>query len=108
MLTPPLDAYASILRVDADIPGVPLRGREDGCHDEQITKAFGIPKTKVEAYLRKVISQGDIVRNDLRPIGNRMGYERVYYYEDEYCIITGIGANGFIVSAYPHRHKKER
>ena len=108
MLTPPLGTYAYILRVDADIPGAPLRGRGDGCHDEQITKAFGIPKTEVEAYLRKVISQGDIVRNDLRPIGNRMGYERVYYYEGEYCIITGIGTNGFIVSAYPQRHRKAK
>ena len=77
-------------------------------HDEQIAKAFGIPKTEVEAYLRKVISQGSIVRNDFKPIGNRMGYERVYYYEGEYCIITAIGTNGFIVSAYPHRHRKER
>lgn len=73
-------------------------------HDEQIAKAFGIPKTEVEAYLRKVISQGSIVRNELKPIGNRMGYERVYYYEGEYCIIAGVGTNGFIVSAYPHRH----
>ncbi len=72
-------------------------------HDEQIAKAFGIPKTEVEAYLRKVISQGSIVRNELKPIGNRMGYERVYYYEGEYCVIAGAGTNGFIVSAYPHR-----
>ena len=73
-------------------------------HDEQIAKAFGIPKTEVEAYLRKVISQGSIVRNELKPIGNRMGYERVYYYEGEYCVVAGVGTNGFIVSAYPHRH----
>lgn len=37
-------------------------------HDEQIAKAFGVPKTEVVAYLRKVISQGSIVRNDLKPI----------------------------------------
>lgn len=73
-------------------------------HDEQIAKAFGIPKTEVEAYLREVISQGSIVRSELKPIGNRMGYERVYYYEGEYCVVAGVGTNGFIVSAYPHRH----
>ena len=61
----------------------------------------------VGAHSRKVISQGSIVRNDLKPIGNRMGYERVHPHEGEYSIITGIGTNGFIVSAYPHRHKKE-
>lgn len=34
-----------------------------------------------------------------------MGYERVYYYEGEYCIITGVGTNGFIVSC---RRRKEK
>lgn len=87
---------------------MPFRWLADGCHDEQIAKAFGIPKTEVEAYLRKVISQGSIVRNDLKSIENRMGHERVYYHEGEYFIITGIGTSGFIVSAYPHRHRKER
>ncbi len=48
------------------------------------------------------------MKNELKPIGNRMGYERVYHYEGEYCIIAGIGTNGFIVSAYPHRHRKEK
>ena len=77
-------------------------------HDEQIAKAFGIPKTEVETYLRKVVSQGSIVKNELKPIGSRMGFERIYYYEGEYCIVTGVGTNGFIVSAYPHRHGKEK
>lgn len=47
-------------------------------------------------------------QGSIKPIGNRMGYERVYYYEGEHCIITGIGTNGFIVSAYPHRPRKEK
>lgn len=37
-----------------------------------------------------------------------MGYERVYYYEGEYHVVVGVGTNGFIVSAYPHRHRKEK
>ncbi len=77
-------------------------------HDEQIAKAFNIPKHEVEAYLRKVVTQGSIVENELKPIGNRMGYERVYHYEGEYCIIAGVGTNGFIVSAYPYRPRKEK
>lgn len=77
-------------------------------HDEQIAAAFGITKVEVEAFLRKVISQGDIVSSELKPIGSRMGYERVYYYEGEYTVVTGIGTNGFIVSAYPHRRREEK
>lgn len=34
-----------------------------------------------------------------------MGYERVYYYESNYHVVTGIGTNGFIVSAFPRRQK---
>lgn len=30
-----------------------------------------------------------------------MGFERVYYYEGSYYVMTGIGTNGYIVSAYP-------
>lgn len=30
-----------------------------------------------------------------------MGYERVYCHEGEYCSVTGVGTNGFIISAYP-------
>ncbi len=33
-----------------------------------------------------------------------MGYERVYFYEGRYCVVAGIGTNGFIVSAYPKKH----
>ena len=77
-------------------------------HDEQIAKAFGIPKAEVGVYLRNVMSHGDIVSSEFKLIGRRMGYERVYYYEGEYAIVTGIGTNGFIVSAYPHRHRKEK
>ena len=74
----------------------------------KLPRLSAFQKNEVKTNLRKVISQGDIVRNDLKPIGNRMGYERVYYYEGEFCIITGIGTSGFIVSAYPHRHRKEK
>lgn len=76
-------------------------------HDEQFARAFGIPKTEVERYLYKVVSQGAVVSNQVRHIGSRTGYERVYYFEGRYCVVTGIGSNGFIVSAYPRRHGKE-
>ena len=32
-----------------------------------------------------------------------MGFERVFSYEGNYYIVTGIGTNDFIVSAYPHK-----
>jgi hypothetical protein len=38
-------------------------------------------------------------------VGNREGYERIYYYEGKYFVVTGIGLNGYIVSAYPKNIK---
>ena len=32
-----------------------------------------------------------------------MGYERVYEHSGKYYAMTGIGTNGFILSAYPIR-----
>lgn len=74
-------------------------------HANDFQKAFGISRSEVPAYLEKVISNGKVVSNTLKPIGNRMGYERVYYYNGNYHVVTGIGTNGFIVSAYPKRLK---
>ena len=33
-------------------------------------------------------------------------YERTYYYNGEHYVVTGIGTNGYIVSAYPKRIRK--
>lgn len=31
----------------------------------------------------------------------RNGFERIYYFDKKYYVLTGIGTNGFIVTAYP-------
>lgn len=48
-------------------------------------------------------SNESVISNTIKPVGNRMGFERVYIYENNYYIIIGVGTNGFIVSAYPHK-----
>ena len=51
-----------------------------------------------------IIKNGFVVSNRLVNIGNgRQDYERVYEYKGNYYTMTGIGTNGFIVSAYPFR-----
>ncbi len=77
-------------------------GRSRG-HASDFKKALGLESNQVSGYLQKVITYGSIVSNTIKPIGNRMGFERVYSYEGNYYIVTGIGTNGFIVSAYPHK-----
>ena len=76
-------------------------------HAKDFFNAFGVSKAGVAQYLQTIITHGDVVSNKLKRVGSsgRMGYERVYYYDGSYCVVTGIGTNGFIVSAYPRRHK---
>ena len=67
-------------------------------------RAFGVQRQNVGSYLKAVIKNGSVVSNRLVNIGNgRQGYERVYEYKGNYYTMTGIGTNGFIVSAYPIR-----
>ena len=75
-------------------------------HAGDFQRAFGVSRNQVPAYLEKVISNGKIVDNKIKPIGKRMGYERTYYYNGNYHVVTGIGTNGFIVSAYPKHVRK--
>ncbi len=77
-------------------------GRSRG-HASDFKKAFGLDSNQVAGYLQKVITYGSIVSNTVKPVGNRMGFERIYSYQGNYYIVTGIGSNGFIVSAYPHK-----
>lgn len=76
-------------------------------HDEQIAAAFNVDKSNVESIIKDIITNGEIVKNELKPRGNRYGFERVYYHQGRYCLVTGIGTNGFIISAYPTRLKEE-
>lgn len=101
------DRSGQIVWLEKGNPGAGMDHIKSRGHDEQFAKAFGISKTAVESYLRTIVSEGTIIDNRLKPIGNHMGYERVYYYEGKYCVVTGIGTNGFIVSAYPRKYGKE-
>lgn len=77
-------------------------GRSTG-HASDFKKALGLEPNQISGYLLKVISYGTIVSNTIKPVSNRMGFERIYSYEGNYYIVTGIGTNGFIVSAYLHK-----
>ena len=73
-------------------------------HAKDFEKAFGVKRNDVGSYLKKVIQNGTVISNKIVSIGlGRQGYERVYEYKGNFYTMTGIGTNGFIVSAYPVR-----
>ena len=77
-------------------------------HAADFEKAFGVSKKQLACYLNKVISSGKVISNKLVKRGNREGFERVYYYEGKHYVVTGIGTNGFIISAYPKKIKGDK
>ena len=76
-------------------------------HAADFERAFGVKRDDLPAYLKTVIAHGKIVSDNIVKVGARDGYERVYYYEGKHVVVTAIGMNGFIVSAYPKRIKEE-
>lgn len=72
-------------------------------HKKDFEKACGITEDKVPTFLRDVMTKGRIISNELKIMGTKQGFERVYAYNGQYVVVTGIGTNGFIVSAYPRR-----
>ena len=72
-------------------------------HASDFAKAFGVSESKVPEYLHRAITNGTVISNTEKPIGNRMGFTRQYHYEGNYYVVADIGSNGYIVSAYPKR-----
>ncbi|MBR0383245.1 MAG: hypothetical protein IJH61_00980 [Eubacteriaceae bacterium] len=73
-------------------------------HAKDFERAFGVQRENVGAYLKTIIKNGSVINNQLVDISDgNQGYERIYEYKGNHFIMTGIGTNGFIVSAYPIR-----
>lgn len=76
-------------------------------HAADFQTAFGISRQDVPGYIKTVVTNGNLVSSKTVSVGGgRLGYERIYYYNGNYHLVTGIGTNGFIVTAYPIKIKK--
>ena len=70
-------------------------------HGENFKETFNIDVEQIPIYLKNVVSYGEVVSDKIVVRNGRKGFERKYYYNGKYQVVTGIGSNGFIVSAYP-------
>ena len=76
-------------------------------HSQNFKDAFNIDDSQIPAYLKNVVRYGKVVSDKIVTKNGKQGFERRYNYNGNYYVITGIGSNGFIVSAYPREIKKE-
>lgn len=72
-------------------------------HAKDFKNIFGITREKIPSFLKKVFSSGIIVANKKVVRYRKEEYERIYAYNGQYVILTAIGTNGFVVTAYPKR-----
>lgn len=68
-------------------------------HAEDFRSAHGIGEEDIANLLYDIVTRGNVVSS--LPSSNGSGYDRVYDYEENYYTFTGIGTNGFIVTAFP-------
>lgn len=73
--------------------------------EQRHTKDF-IEKHKIEAsqipkHIYSVFTQGDLEYSRITVKNGKEGFERLYTYNGDCYLLSGVGTNGFVVSAYP-------
>ena len=68
---------------------------------------MGISQDQIAETLHKVFRDG-IVCYSRTKHGAHGGFERLYRSEGKYYLLSGIGSNGYIVTAYPINAKTAR
>lgn len=70
-------------------------------HTREFYEAFSVKKENIPHFLYKVVREGNIVDNHIEIRNGRQTVTKVYDYQGNYYILTGVGTNGFIVTARP-------
>ena len=70
-------------------------------HADDFKSKHNIEKDKIADHLKKIYAHGKIEYERIKITNNKEGYERLLSYNNQYYILSGMGTNGYIVSAYP-------
>lgn len=70
-------------------------------HADDFQSKHGVSKSQISDHLNDVFTSGKVEYSRITQKNGRAGYERLYSYNGKYYLQTGVGTNGYIVSAYP-------
>ena len=70
-------------------------------HAKDFEVKHGISRLQISDHLNNIFSSGKVEYSRITNRRGRTGYERLYSYNGKYYLQTGVGTNGYIVSAYP-------
>lgn len=75
-------------------------------HADDFSTKHNVSKENVVSHIKNIISEGNIEYSRIIKRGTREGIEKLYSYNGKYYLLSGIGTNGFVVSAYPIKEKE--
>ena len=75
-------------------------------HADDFSTKHNVSRENIASHINSIINKGNIEYSRITKRGNRVGIEKLYSHNDKYYMLTGIGTNGFIVSAYPINEKE--
>ena len=70
-------------------------------HTEDFVEKHKIQASQVSKHIHSVFTQGDLEYSRTTVKKGKEGFERLYKYKGKYYLLSGVGTNGFVVSAYP-------
>lgn len=70
-------------------------------HENDFKSKHNIGKDKIKGHLKNVFSNGVVMYSRITVKNGQKGLEKLYLYKGNYYLLSGVGTNGFIVSAYP-------
>lgn len=73
-------------------------------HADDFQTKHGEAKAEIAGHLETVFRQGKVEYSRITP--KTGGYERLYSHNGKYYLLSGVGKNGYIVSAYPIGEKE--
>lgn len=73
-------------------------------HADDFRRKHGVGETEIAGYLETVFRYGKVEYSRITP--ETGGYERLFSHNGNYYLLSGVGENGYIVSAYPIGEKE--
>lgn len=70
-------------------------------HTNDFANKHGVAKNKIYSHINSFIKEGKLEYSKVSERNGRKCYERLYSKSGQYYLQTGVGLNGYMVSAYP-------
>ena len=75
-------------------------------HADDFSSKHNVSKESIANHINEIVTNGDIEYSRVTKRGFRVGIEKLYSHNGKYYLLSCLGTNGFIVSAYPIREKE--